>query len=145
MKEGQHTIPYLTGIPATAVLVLTVLFCTACHDFNNPVDPKGNNYQGYKTVDSLDDIEAESEKQVSLYSTSMYFMWSEVVGALGYEIIVGSTPYGTNVASTTTSDNYIELDLGSFYDMTLYWTVRGFDAGGGGIWAEPRSFHQDIP
>ncbi len=33
---------------AVTVLVLAVVLLTCCYDFNNPVDPKADNYQGYE-------------------------------------------------------------------------------------------------
>ena len=82
-------------------LCITTVFCAcllacfmiACRPMINPIDPKAENYQGYPTIDTMDDMSLVFPGE----DTILYYLdltWAELLGTEQYHIQVSSSESG---------------------------------------------------
>lgn len=84
MKKGKSI-----GI---VLVILTAVWAIlpGCRQLNNPVDPEATNYQGYPTVDSIDEVQLISPTD----DETIYYLdlsWSELLGAEQYHIQISNS------------------------------------------------------
>lgn len=126
------------------LIVSFILFSLSCkikdYDYNNPVDPKSDNYQGYHTISDINSITA-----YQLTSDSDKLSWDNVNGATKYQLIIGnnesfSTIYyqNENIITNSISIKAIGLTVGD-----NYYKVRAF-RDNWGEWSETLSFTIDL-
>ncbi len=91
MKRRGHDHHAVRSVAIVVVLTAALALLTGCPDLfgpqNNPADPEAENYQGYDTVDSIDDVGVVTDGQTA-------HAWIPTVAvtpsadATGYEILV---------------------------------------------------------
>lgn len=131
----------------SALLKSTILFSTICAigcnpfgPFSNPVDPDSGIYQGFRTVETVEEITpAYPYNGVEGFLT--YFVWDEAIDAAAYHLQIDTDPlFGAPIIDsnnlTTNSLTVILVDNGEYY-----WRVCGKNtAGQWGPWTAARSY-----
>lgn len=120
-------------------ILLSVLSCNAF--FDNPVDPESDDYQGYETVEDVNDLKASDSS--GNYDNPPTLIVSKLVNVKKYKWQFSSNKYDfSNADSHYTNDNFfntenLNLDLG-----TWYWRAKAIDSNGYyDEWTETQTFH----
>jgi len=132
---------------AAAVALFVLSSCPALFaDFDNPVDPDSAGYQGYPTVQGVDDIALVSAWNGDCTSSMPSFMCVKVLDATAYHLQISSANdfsilylvfedqalVSNRVESAAISDSFTNED-------TYYWRMRAYK-GGWGSWSPVASF-----
>ena len=133
------------ALKAAVVCVAVVL--TGCMEelygpLDNPVDPNGDDYQGFDTVAEADEIEAQSWSEDTTSGT-LRLVGTAVVAATGYHIQVATDDSFDSAAliyedeALGSDGNTTEIDAGTVPFGTHYWRIRAEVDGSWGIWSAP--------
>jgi hypothetical protein len=136
-------------LSAAVLGIVILLLLTGCPDIftanmDSPMDPEAESYQGYTTVDDVNEVEPVTVDGVNLDFIS--FTINEVVGADAYRLQIASdtdfsipgnilfdkNDYTTRVMPATGNVN---LTAGTTY----YWRAAAQKDGAWGVWTEPRT------
>jgi len=126
-------------------VVIAVLLFSSCYDFVNPVDPEGADYQGFKTVSSVDEVTGDYP------ASGAEVIWcefraSEVAGSGAdmYALQVASSSDGFTSPEYEVNDSTSNVFGASDADLTegtWYYRVWAHEAGGAwGEWSDPVEF-----
>jgi outer membrane protein assembly factor BamB len=121
------------------LLILPALLLCSCFDFNNPLDPEADDYQGYLSVKSIEDVEPESPANGG--ETWRELTCSNYKGADLYWIQISSsaTDFEGNLVYEKTDyaspEIHIPKDSAVQADVPYYWRVKAHDFTSG-EWAQ---------
>jgi formylglycine-generating enzyme required for sulfatase activity len=138
----------------STLLIISALYLTlavllsGCQDlfgnFNNPADPAGEEYQGYETVEGVDNIESLLPEEGAEIVFSR-LMCTPVEGVSNYYFQVSTaedfTAENLVIEEESLSNHIFEISTGVLkIGVTYYWRVRGKAGDTWGSWTESRSF-----
>ena len=120
-----------------------VLFLSCQNDFNNPVDPDSDNYQGYDTVEDVNDIKPHQPENDANGWRSFFCSYCPNADMYQIQISVSSN-FDVNVIDATDTDNniFVPVSESMLMNANYFWRVRGRDAESGnwGTWSTASSF-----
>ncbi len=124
------------------LLVLgVVLTLGGCRVWDNPADPDGVNYQGYHTVESVDDVEAHTPTDGGSL-VFQRFIISEARGAEAYHLqIASSVDFGNTLYDGNShAANIMLTDAPLSLNTVYYWRGRAKQGGQWGKWTDGWKF-----
>jgi formylglycine-generating enzyme required for sulfatase activity len=130
----------------TIIVLIFLSILISCPDYNNPVDPAAVDYEGFYTVEHVDDVGLSFENGEEFVFLSINV--SKCINADIYQLQISSSAsdFSSPVFDFESTDYKMDISGSDLTSGTWYARARAMEtAGSYGTWSEVVSFDADMP